>query len=713
MQTHIQFKQVAESEQQKAVRALAPEQAFDRAFNADFANLPFGALGKGSSYRSTPVDNYLIGRNLIAGAGENPTWFQTTSGRIGTRLVSRGIFGAIAFTAAQNYAGRSMRNYDPNSIQSFTEWRQALVNTRSISSEPCVNQPNTMQAIAKVYDVAAGIPIKAVAKIFAPKGHEAEWATKSVLFRQRTMHKDPISTHRNDTNFRYRSSGRSVGAEAVSVTADFAAASFGDSLARNIIDTIDPNNKKARKEWQDENGHFSVANFGVDWAKRMWRIVSFNQGEDWAVALPYVYFIKWHRNVIDHFSPGFKVASDNPSWQAASDKLHATYDKAGNITELKRIGDYQREGAWDLQARFTVYNVFTLMFREGYTKVSNTFSKWTEGDSWLPKVKIPENPVTELVEGAGNAMRYTAKSFIKANLYMQPAVPTFWAFRTSQSRWQASPIIVNARDAKGQTNPVLATLIPNTHHAIYDRVGRSNPHPAYQTLESKFLKDLPYVLEHKPHLGMRSNDEHVRYHPTLDGAPQKKLYVWDKSASVHPYTKGNDLYPEQNRFSLFSAVTQPLGKASFKSGTWISGAINGAGDTTKWLTDKLLQVPSGANPLQTRWNRERSVRTAVDASFSYTPYMITKAETALRWDNQDMDRAAYRLIDGVVSFNIDEVKKAIHDISGLIRHPKIRQEGAPDTNLAPIDASIKPGTKIAGGDVAHAALRHPEHRTIQ
>lgn len=695
-----------DSEQQKAARAIAlsdvsaiGQDSAVRGGIASNANMPLAAMQADGymRFRDTPVDNYLIGRNLIADAGSKPTLFQTTAGRIATRLVSRGVFGAIAFTWAQGYSGRAMRNYDPKSITSFTEWRQALLNPKADPEHIFVNKPNTMQAIAKSYDVVFGAPIKMVARTFAPAGLEEKWAAKSVLFRQRTMHADPVSTYKNVTErvggynpYEMRQMGRSLGAEIVGVTSDFAAASFADSLTRNIIDTCDPNNTKARKAWKDEQGHFSPKNFAWDWTKRLWRVASFNMGEDWAVALPYVYFIKWHRNVIDHFSPGFKLASDNPSWQAASDKLHLEKGKDGSL-KLVEAGDFQKEGAWDLQARFVMYNVFTLMFRETYTNIGQSISTWWKGDHWLPSLKMPHNPVAGAVEAAGDAARYSAKSFIKANLYMQPAVPFFWAFRTSQSKWQSSPIIT-----KGLDNPVILTRVANDR-SIHKDLGANTKDPLFHETFNSYLA----YNDTKAHVGHRSNDDNVRLHMWRHHGGEPVVYAMNQPITEHGYAKSRELFDDATTNTLFTAFTKPLGRLSFNTGGIINDMVQ-KNPTARLNANRLFgQKTKDVKPETLSWQAEKSIRTAVDASFSYTPYMIAKAETAMRWDTPDMDKAAYRLIDGVMSFNVSEVKKAISEIGDLLVHPRVKND----------DKDAKPTPTIDVANLDHKPMQ-PRQRVL-
>lgn len=578
----LQFEQSMHSEQQRAAAVLrrhgTPVQAdASQPLMEQFSYDPKNPQSRGSSY-----DQYLYGRSLIRGADEKPDFQQTMTGRIATRLVTRGVFGALAFTWAGNYANRSLKNYDPASIRNFSEWRTALFNPHSTpvlaegahEVEKYINRPNTMQAIAKMFDTAFGEPIKMGARMLAPKGREEFWANKAVQFRPRAMHHDPISKIRPDADWAARHYGRSLGHEVVAITTDFAAASAADAFTRNIAQAIDPN---VEKDWY-KDGHFSLSKFGKDWARRTWQVVSFNQGEDWAVAVPYAYFMKWHRNVIDKLSPGFKYASDHSSWNGASDKVLAHVD-AGKITKLTKVGDFQAEGAWDLQARFTVYNVLTLMYREAYKSVGNTLGNWWKGDQWLPKLSLSSNPVEAVVEGAGNAVRYTAKSFIKANLYMQPAVPFFWAFRVAQNKWRGSPIIVNDKNNPNELLPPDSSIVPTVKENV--------PQSVHQNLRAEFSHQPDLVegyytkanarknIDSAYQVGFDRNGKH-RYSYLAYPDHAGPLYVGKHEVTNHPYYKHNP-YEGKNAGSLFASVTGPLGSLSHSAGRVIGDKILGGG----------------------------------------------------------------------------------------------------------------------------------------
>ncbi len=693
MRQTVQFSQSLDTEQLRAKRAMTKD-APDK---------------KDAPKKQESFENYLYGRSLIRDASEKPDWQQTMHGRIATRVLTRGVFGALAFTWAGSYAHRSLKNYHPDSIRDFTEWRRALFNTRATSTEKYVNQPNTMQAIAKAFDVVAGKPIQFAARKLAPEKQQDLWAASVTHFRPRGMYHDPITKIRPDKGWEYRNYGRSLGHEVVAITTDFAAASAADATGRYLVQAIDPNVEKDDEETMRKlhrhadfdwyrGGKFSTGAFAKDTLKKLWTVASFNQGEDWAVAVPYAFFMKWHRNVIDKFSPGFKYASDYGTWNGASDKLRAFINEKDKITKLEKIGDFHLEGAWDLQARFSTYNVLTLMYRDAYKAVGDGIKKWQQGDSWIPHISLSKNPIESTLEAAGNATRYMAKSFIKANIYMQPAVPFFWMWRVPQCKWRGSPIIVNEEMPKNGTSRV-PTLRINNPRSVHSDL---ESHFDNRTLTDEFfrLASEKKIKGQIEQVGYHRNSEdnrlsHFNY-PNIGD----QVFVGNHPVSDHPYSPSYSAFDRNNAASGFDKIFGIFGKISHNTGEKLYSGI----DRVEKAFGK-SRTPDQMKTLRT------AAHTFADASFSYTPYMIAKQETALRWSNKNMDNAIYRFIDGALSLDYSETKAGLKDIGHVLK-------SSPD-KIDPIlasqsqDTSTKPDTKITASTISHNALIHKEHRTLQ
>lgn len=586
---------------------------------------------------NTSYSSYLFGR---AGESDKPLWSDSTKGRATIRLISRGIVGAIAMTAVDRISRNQLLNYTPESIKGWTGehgWWQA----------------NMSQKIAKGYDTVFGKPIQAFVHAVAPAGKTAE----GVLLKDAYSH--------NATQFRYKTyyhtqpgqmPGHSLGAEIVQVTASFAAGSLGDAGTRNIIQVFDPNNVKV---WMvndkgdpakaGEKKHFSFDKWAKSTLRTTWRVVSKNMGEDWAVALPYVYQMRWQRGLLANHFPDSKLVLDN-SLNGGS----MLVNKQGQL-----IGDFQLPGAIDLHSRFVGYNWYTLMYREAYDAVGRQFGKWADSGYSL-KPHLPTNPIAAVVDNVGYSARYVVKSFIKANLYMNPAVVPFWAVRVSQSKWRA-PVIVEKQDgfnAFAQRHH----LDGQSEHVGADAFG--NHRYKHDTMKDAFIPG-------RDKGGMFAEGSNKRLSTSMyEGS---KAYSWETTkALIHANpVKG-----------LFSAAIAPFGWASFHAGSAATklGEILPEGGRIGRLLNNGAVGQAGA------WQRQSFMRNMVDNSFSYTPYMIAKAETALRVDERPangglgaMDKAIYKFIDSSVRFDLKGAGKAIKEIGSnavdMGREVKMREGG--------------------------------------
>ena len=387
-----------------------------------------GALRHGQPYAKHIPDssyqNYLFGK---AGADDRPAWSDSVHGRAAIRLISRGIFGAAFFTVGGRLAQKQLVGYNQNTW----EW----------------NPKKPLQAIAFGFDAILGKAIKySVAAVAGLKYGEAEGkaiAERALTFRTTRVYDGSGFTE-----------GRSYGADIVGFTFDFAMASVGDATVRNIIQAIDPNVKKTwlvndagKPAGHGEKHRFLLGEAVKSVGRASWRILSKNQLEDWAAAIPYAFQMKFQRKLISNIYnkqfAGHELVFD----QGLNGGAYRV-DAAGKI-----VGDYQLAGAIDLHARFVGYNWYTLMFREGYDTIGHAFTQWKNDGFALHAPKLPEhfNPFTATVDAAAHSMRYVAKSFIKANMYMNPAVIPFWMIRVPQSKWRSrtvSPEAIEMQDAK-------------------------------------------------------------------------------------------------------------------------------------------------------------------------------------------------------------------------------------------------------------------------
>ncbi len=592
--------------------------------------------------KSTPdssYQSYLFGK---AGSDEQPAWSDSIKGRAAIRMLSRGVVGAVFFTIGGRMARSQLKGYQEH------HWKWD-------STKP-------LQAIAKGIDATLGRGIKATVRGITRLNHTA--AEADVIAKNAVTFRQKRKFYYIDHHGRLQHElGRSYGSDIVSFTFDFAMASVGDALTRNVIQAFDPNIKKT---WL-VNDHGDPAAKGehkhIVWGEALkafgrsgWRIFSKNQGEDWAAAIPYAFQMKFQRqflsNILEKRFDGHKLVFDQ-NWNGGAYRL----GKNGKI-----IGDYQLVGAMDLHARFVGYNWYTLMFREAYDRVGNFLSpaKNAQSDVNPPSANSAptshSNPITATIDGIGGAMRYVTKSFIKANMYMNPAVIPFWLMRTSQSKWRGQHFI------EGETGAL--------------KLGRET------NIWSGGLK--PYDLANYQHYSTATRMDRFE-----KGFSQGMNWLGDKQFRV--------------------------GKRASKFGDWLGD--KGLFPQSKWF-DRILTYDTAGD---IRKGRRLFMHELTDASFSYTPYMFAKAECGLRVDDSkgdgkpgEMDKAIYGFMNNVAAFNIKGTGQSLKQIwklgTNFERDTTGREGGADPSPTNPTGASyvhmLHPAVRVHTQGLQHDRPNH-------
>lgn len=308
--------------------------------------------------------------------GLKQPWSSTPQGRLVIRSFSRGVMGAAFYAWGAQKAAKDMVGYNEE------------------------NPQNALQHMARVIDKVVGKPlIKTLDKI-GIDGKEA-------------------------VSFRPSLSGgaRSLGEDAIFNTFDFAMASTGDALGRNIVGLFDPNVKKS---WKGEDGKIHLPKAMKSLVGTGGRVLE-AQMEDWFVAIPYTFQQKFQRKVINRFSPGFEYAADS-TLHGSSFKL----DDKGNV-----VGTYAWEGALDLQGRFTGYNFGTGIYRDLSKavkgKIHNAFDK-EHRDNKKPVHITPASMFNAGKEGVRGGARYLINRAVKTTLVMTPSIPLFSLLRIPQGK---------------------------------------------------------------------------------------------------------------------------------------------------------------------------------------------------------------------------------------------------------------------------------------
>lgn len=636
-----------------------------------------------SSQSKSSYAGYLFGSS---GTDARPALSDSMQGRAMIRLVSRGVVGSAFFVLGTHLAKQQLEGYEP--------WRKAT---------------NPLQKIAKALDRTVGNALEKTAFHLTPgdmqKKADAAWEITN--FRTK-MYSGPEAVaydtarggrqpgwHVDRWNYVRPLNGRSLGAEMVSVTFDFFMASIGDAATRNIFQALDPN---VKQPWLlDKEGHATTRDQGKFDAGRWlqavgrssFRILTKNAGEDWAAALPYVYQMKWQRQALAKRWKGFKLASDH-GWNGGMGKVVAQATPEHYRGEV--VGGYQLPGAIDLQARFVGYNWYTLMYREAYDAVGRGIDKLRHGGVHL---SLPQhfNPLTAALHGVGFTGRYVAKSFIKANLYMQPAVPIFWLFRTPQSKYKGgygADNLLNSNALSDQSQGALFTRSPQK--ALVEGAEKGDANHLVNYAQDIFPR---YQAIHDPQL---RNEAHWGNGNVIrrSDMPPGKLGIF----ADHPYAlKGV-------KRTWFEQMLNPFGWVCFQSGTGLTHAVDWA---TKHRVDPVTKLLfKGSKSTNLLLDREKLLRSYADAAWSYTPYMWLKAETALRVDDRrsseqlgHMDKAIYRMLDSAATFKFKDAFKAGAEVIDLGLHyekdVKSREGGLVE--------EATPTPKVDASSIAHEGAR--------
>lgn len=364
---------------QKALAALAP--------------LPNQTTGTAESKPDSPghPTNSIPHTAQELWKNEKKPWAATPGGRLAIRSVSRGVIGAAFYTFGANKAVKDMAGYHGNSTPQ-----------------------NMLQHIARGIDIGIGKPL--------------EWAFNK-------MGKDGKAM----VSFRpsLKTGARTLGEDAIYNTFDFAMASAGDALGREIIGLFDPAKEKT---WKGADGKIKFPQAVRSLVSASQRIF-LAQAEDWCVAVPYTFQQKFQRKLINKFSPGFENTADS-TLHGAMYKL----DDKGNIR-----GTYALEGAIDLQARFTGYNFGTGLFRDMVGAVKsghhNRIEKKEKGYE-KPIEKTPQTMFRAGKTSARNVTRYLLNRLVKTAIIMTPSIPIFSALRIPQNRDRGLGLMPDGREVE-------------------------------------------------------------------------------------------------------------------------------------------------------------------------------------------------------------------------------------------------------------------------
>ncbi|MGE0754296.1 MAG: hypothetical protein AB7L92_03955 [Alphaproteobacteria bacterium] len=644
------------------MKGQPPEPDKKQRLEKDAATAPekSAAIGAeiGSGHGSTPGDKVQhpgvhMPQELTAEKWEKDKlpWNATPQGRLAIRMFSRGVMGAAFFTAGGMLTRKWMHTPDNKGLG----YEHGYSDGKYDAAKPLFEQDNPLKFIAKLIDTVAGKPIEFTVRTIT---QSEELGARAVRFRP-TKYKDAMHSAYMKKLATYDAAvasgktglqlppmpqyyrGRSLGNEAVSITFDFFSASIGDALGRDIAGWFDPNVKKA---WI-KDGHLDVSEAVKSMNKSAWRYVSYNGGEDWAVAIPYAYFMKGQRSVINKFSPGWRHDFDR-GLNGASFKTIPS--KTGNPEHpYSIVGNFNMEGALDFQNRFVMYNVGTLAYREAYDYVGRRL----HGEH-AKLYGAPDAPTRPTLAGkAADVGKWLARSFVKGVVYMTPAVPFFWITRVPQTNNRG--MFINPET--GETLSYKAPGLSPKGHEHYRNV---------------------YANDLTTGGGMYPRQTPV-YWANFEGDPNKRFneqYVFEKGkwlngrihnppAHDHPFNS----YAGHHFSSAGQKIFNKIGEANYKLTRMPDGVMKRTGE---WLAEKpkLNKGIRSVIGLREKESLTRFSHAFINSSVSYTPYMYVKAEAANLWDDGKMDMATERMIDGAAGLNWGEFKAGVGEVWRSILH---------------------------------------------
>jgi hypothetical protein len=628
---------------------------------------------------------------------KNRPWSESVRGRLATRLISRGLIGAAFYSLMQIKAVKDMKDYNPD--KSFKD----IWHPQNRDGSP--KKRKYLQVLAWLGDHSIGKLIEKTVNAF---GHDGKAA---VTFRDTRV-------YYRDANGKPLQYGRSLFHEAIGVSGDFYVMSIGDGLGRdNIVPFFDKNAKKSwlkEKEIKDENGNVIRKERKVDVgaaikaaAHSVWRLTTYNGGEDIAVTIPYLYYMKGERALINHFSPGFKYDSDH-ALNGGSYKVR--FNKDGKI---RLAGDYQAEGALDLMGRFSAYNVGTLMFREAYNGIAHKLTRWWKHEE-SPAFTLPDSPHNALEQTFGGlyrAARYVVRSTVKAYSYMIPASFVFAVLRSSQSKdiglaihqgvdehgqtYSDGPLLF--RDEKGVANYIQANGNNSAGQIVRSKSFYANVKPEEWDFENVRTPSPPdkvrplYFQEQSRGLENLSVEERKRRavpNNVFRYEYNDRNRSWDKRAYEHVYIK-EEGKPITAKSRVYQLMTNGLGMISKLYGDMLKPAMDWIGSVSSHKEGCEQVVNGNGRPVfhpdrKEPWHdngapftkRDEKVhamrnfsRRYTKAAIAYTAYFFVKSDVLSRkWDTPRADLALDRTIDGLFSFNFGEVKAGLKEYGRALRN---------------------------------------------
>ncbi len=639
----------------------------------DYSNSTFG-VPDAPGTTNTPGDWAVTDDSWLV---KKQHWTDTPIGKTAIEFVSRITLGGLFFSLMEN--SDAMRRLGGYEKHNFSEERKAGIKNQGFLEKIAYGVDKTIgEGLYTILDNTV-FKNKYATKpdgstLFNKEGKEITRAREYLRFRENRITHDAQDV-----------SGRSLGAEMTVVTASFAAMSAGSAIMRNTLAGIF--NPKERASWA-KNGEFDAMHIVKKLAGKVWKIGTYNAGEDMAVALPYVFFMRGQRNLLDKVFKGFKYSSDG-------------VDNGSGILlndDGKVSGHTLIPGALDLQGRFTVYNVFTQLYRDIYDNVGDSVSQWWKGSKQISAPTWMKNPTEipgALLNGTRNIVKYTTISTIRSIIQMTPSVPFFSIFRIPGSK-------VNGMAVHAEDGPLhFVVKDDNTGELKLGAHVRVNSKGVYYG--SEFKNDTVLNGSEAPPMAYSDNKGGFKWfnndkliasgdvpaNKRVSHAAPFQNHIDGATFDPHGFSKENRALSN----SIAMQITDSIGRNmhSFAESDVFSKAFN----PLLKVADKLGYKSNQGAGENADFVRKRLAKDSIMAGIPYASYFAAKVMTRESYVNEQMNLSVERLVDGILSFNRKEVAAGLSEISQTVfrqpfQTPK-RQAALIENHLEnPSDQSPRP-----------------------
>ncbi len=503
------------------------------------------------------------------------------------QIVARGLFAAAFFALAS---------------RQLEEWHMGS------AKQTWFTQP--LEWVANGVDAVIGTPATKVISAFAG----AEKAEHIMTFNKYVANNHAIkeALHTGETILNKDAFGMSLGQAVVDVTWAFAAGSTGAAIGRNMVLLADPNYKTS---WW-HNGKIDVGDMVKSTAHETFRILTYNEGEDWAVAIPYLIQRRLLNGALNKSGIG---------------NMWDLQNGTGNAHILNNDGtlgnSYEAVGVAKLQHEFPAYNVGTLIYRDLYNHIGHKIKDWRE-DGFQFEMKLPEDPLKDARQMASEALNYTVKSFIKAQLYMQPSMLAFSFANIGINKANATLIDEGTKEFI-TTSPTYSYNPENMVQWNSNFVNAAGETPAHAGIAARMNK-----LENGEAYFAGKNPVN------LDALVGTDMYSHHSSALspiINPVGRATNAYAN----GLYTHITQPLSNHFGFDQNY---------DALRKMSDNFAR-----------------------AQTAYLPYMFTKYTLAQQVDTPEMDAAITRGLDGAASGKVSELWAGAKDVLNVIMGAPVSQ----------------------------------------